>query len=88
MQTVEIAGKRYTQVGTSRYKQIEWSGTLPECQAKWLLLGDCDKSGEFDAKTIDGPWADLCQGHVEEVGIKNSSMGYHRIISPSVEQER
>lgn len=91
METVEIAGKRYTQVGTSRYKQIEWSGALPPCQADLISVAvpvPCTKLGEFDSPTPYGPWADLCTDHVEGIGSKNSTMGYHRIISPRVEQER
>jgi hypothetical protein len=79
-ETVEINGVKFTQIGTSRYKQIPMKD-IPVCQARYLMMGDCEQPGEFDAKTIHGAWADLCPRHLEEAAVKNSSLGYHRMKS-------
>jgi len=75
---------RYTELeGERRFKQIEWgSGALPPCQAPMIPQGgvlQCDRPGEFDSPTTEGPWADLCDKHAERFCPKNTSIGFHRI---------
>jgi hypothetical protein len=73
----------YTELpGDRRFKQIAWgSGPLPPCQAPYIDwdVSECDKPGEYDSPTVDGPWADLCDNHAEQFCPKNTSIGFHRI---------
>jgi len=78
--TVEINGKKFTQVGTSRYKQVVYGPNIPPCQKHFIHGGlVCPKPGEFDSPTPSGPWADLCEEHAALLASKNSSAGYHRL---------
>jgi hypothetical protein len=67
--------------GDRRYKQIDWGpATLPPCQAPYIEAGvECDRAGEFDSPTIQGPWADLCAEHALRYAPPNQSLGFHRI---------
>lgn len=68
--------------GDRRYKQIEWgSAALPPCQVDlaMTLMFPCDKAGEYDSPTTQGPWADLCAEHAVLCAPLNQQLGYHRI---------
>lgn len=81
--TVEIQGKKFTQVSSSRYRQINWNQrTLPPCQISEVSpsFGPCPKGGEFDTPLLMGPWADMCPDHVETFQKKNSATGFHRMV--------
>lgn len=78
--------KQYTILdGDRRFKQIEWgSAPLPKCQGShWAPYTYCPNPGEFDSPTNDGPWADLCRHHAEQICPKGSTIGYHRIKAGS-----
>ena len=32
-------------------------------------MAGCEKKAEYDAKTIYGPWGNLCQDHFDAIGI-------------------
>lgn len=76
--------KKYTLLdGERRFKQIEWgSAAMPPCQAP-MMSGPhpirCEKEGEFDTPTKDGPWADLCEDHVIQFTHDHIMIGYHRL---------
>ena len=67
--------------GERRFKKIDWLGPLPPCQHHLIAGGPaCSSDGEFDTPTKDGPWADLCQAHVELDTYPNIHIGYHRFM--------
>lgn len=55
-------------------------------------LPDCDLCGltaEYDAKTIDGPWASLCLGHFGALGIGlGAGLGQRLIVGKEPERDR
>ena len=45
-----------------RGHEIEWNGEYPSCDF-------CDHPGIYDGKTVSGYWANMCQGHFDEIGV-------------------
>lgn len=86
MQDREVHGKRYTEVGSSSYKQIPF-GAIPPCQHHLLTNSGtpCPKQGEFDTPTRFGPWADLCVDHVKVHQAPNKNVGFRRMNTANQE---
>lgn len=68
--------------GDRRYKQIDWGGPMPECQAHLMPGGgrlECPNPGDLDSPTTAGPWADLCSDHAILHAPRGTQAGFHRI---------
>jgi len=68
--------------GDRRYKQVQWGrAKMPICQAPMIdsHILHCDKYGEYDSPTTQGPWADLCYEHVLKFAPLGCTIGSHRI---------
>lgn len=56
-------------------KPIQWTENYPSCDF-------CPESGKFDGKTKMGPWANMCEGHLNEHGYPGSNdLTFQRVKS-------
>lgn len=48
---------------------------------KACQIPGCDKQADYDAPTVYGPWANLCDDHLESEGATGAhSVGFHFIV--------
>ena len=59
-------------------KPIIWTEPLPNCD--FCAEGGLTEPAYYDGKTVYGPWANMCRGHLDLHGFVNSDeLTFHRV---------